>query len=150
MNPFDLNSAILAKHAQHVVLVHFPIALFVASFAFDVLAHYRRDRTLATVAYYNLLGAAVAAVPTVATGLIAWRWLLEGERLRGNLKLHLVFGSLSALLICLLAWWRSRLRHDPERPLTASYLAVEIIAVLVVALTGHLGGIVSGVEAPPG
>ena len=28
MNPFDPKAALLAKHAQHVVLVHFPIALF--------------------------------------------------------------------------------------------------------------------------
>ncbi len=26
INPFDLKTALLAKHAQHVVLVHFPIA----------------------------------------------------------------------------------------------------------------------------
>ncbi len=30
MNPFDLRAALLAKHAQHVVLIHFPIALFIA------------------------------------------------------------------------------------------------------------------------
>ena len=28
INPFDIKSALLAKHAQHVVLIHFPIALF--------------------------------------------------------------------------------------------------------------------------
>ena len=27
MNPFDLRSILLARHAQHVVLIHFPIAL---------------------------------------------------------------------------------------------------------------------------
>jgi hypothetical protein len=26
-NPFDLKTVVLAKHAQHVVLIHFPIAL---------------------------------------------------------------------------------------------------------------------------
>ena len=36
MNPFDLKTALLAKHAQHVVLIHFPIALFMVSFAFDL------------------------------------------------------------------------------------------------------------------
>ena len=30
MQPFDLRAAMLAKHAQHVVLIHFPIALFIA------------------------------------------------------------------------------------------------------------------------
>ena len=38
INPFDLKSALLAKHAQHVVLIHFPIALFISSVAFDLLA----------------------------------------------------------------------------------------------------------------
>jgi hypothetical protein len=32
VNPFDLRAAILAKHAQHVVLIHFPIALFISGF----------------------------------------------------------------------------------------------------------------------
>jgi len=28
-NPFDIETVLSAKHAQHVVLIHFPIALFV-------------------------------------------------------------------------------------------------------------------------
>ena len=31
VNPFDLRTALLAKHAQHVVLIHFPIALFITA-----------------------------------------------------------------------------------------------------------------------
>jgi uncharacterized membrane protein len=150
LNPFDLKNALLAKHVQHVVLIHFPIALLIASFAFDLLAHWRRDRNLENAAYYNLLAAAVATLPAVATGLLAWRWLLEGAKLRGNLRLHLLFGSLSAGMIWLLSWWRTRLRRSPGQRLTTAYLAVELIAVFVVALTGHLGGILSGVEMPPG
>jgi len=149
MKPFDWKSALLAKHAQHVVLIHFPIALFIASFAFDLLARWRRDRNLATVAYYNLMAAAGAALPTVATGLLAWQWLLEGEKLRGDLRLHLLFGSLSAGMIWGLSWWRVRLRRNPAQPLTAAYWVLALIAVFVVALTGHLGGILSGVESPP-
>jgi uncharacterized membrane protein len=38
MNLFDIKSALLAKHAQHVVLVHFPIALFLTGVAFDFAA----------------------------------------------------------------------------------------------------------------
>ena len=29
-NPFDVRTIVLAKHAQHVVLIHFPLALFIA------------------------------------------------------------------------------------------------------------------------
>ena len=47
MNPFDPRTAILAKHAQHVVLIHFPIALFIAGVAFDFMATWTRRKDLA-------------------------------------------------------------------------------------------------------
>jgi uncharacterized membrane protein len=148
MNPFDLKSALLAKHAQHVVLVHFPIALFISSVAFDLLALWKGSRSLAKAAYYNLIGAAITALAAVVTGVLAWQLQLEGERLRGNLRLHLGLGASAAILIWTLAWWRTRQERDDSSSLAIGYWAVSFIAVLVVALTGHLGGILSGVEVP--
>jgi uncharacterized membrane protein len=68
VNPFDLKTALLAKHAQHVVLIHFPIALFITAVAFDLIAQWTKVRGLAQAAYYNLLAAAISTVPVVATG----------------------------------------------------------------------------------
>jgi len=39
-------------------------------------------------------------------------------------------------------------RRTPERPLPQFSLVIETIAVLVVGLTGHLGGFLSGVNEP--
>src|ERR1700679_4154706 len=102
VNPFDVKTALLAKHAQHVVLIHFPIALFIAAVAFDYLAQWTKNRTLAAAAYFNLLVAAVSTVPVVATGLIAWQWALEGQKLKGTLLMHLVMGCVSSVLIWLM------------------------------------------------
>ena len=146
MNVFDPKSALLAKHAQHVVLVHFPIALVVMSFVFDVLAVWRRKAALAVAASYNLAGAAITSVPTVATGLLAWQWQLAGARLKGVLRLHLVFAVTSMALIWFL-WamrWRDRKRSAPlPGPL---YFVLGLITVVMIALTGHLGGFLSGVN----
>jgi uncharacterized membrane protein len=38
LHPFDIKAALLATHAQHVVLIHFPIALFIGGVIFDFLA----------------------------------------------------------------------------------------------------------------
>jgi uncharacterized membrane protein len=146
INPFDLKSALLAKHAQHVVLIHFPIALFISGVAFDLLAIWKNSRSLAKAAYYNLIGAAGTALAAVGTGVLAWQLQLEGEKLRGNLRLHLSLGASSAVLIWLLAWWRSRQERTGHSNLAVGYWALAFITVLVVALTGHLGGILSGVE----
>jgi uncharacterized membrane protein len=146
-NPFDLKAALLAGHAQHPVIVHFPIALFIASAVFDLLAVWRKQPILAAVAYFNLVGAAMTVPLAVATGLGAWWWQLEGTRLKGNLELHLICALTSAALILILCWKRSRLRAKGDSP-RASYFAVMALGLMMITLTGHLGGILGGVETP--
>ena len=147
VNPFDLKTAFLAKHAQHVVLIHFPIALFVAGVAFDFIAQWTKRRGLADAAYYNLLAAAISTLPVLATGLLAWHFQLEGRHLKGILLLHLILAWVSSVMIWLVWWVHFRARR--RTVFLPSYrLAVEFLAVGIVALTGHLGGFLSGVNGP--
>jgi len=146
-NPLDLKAALLAGHAQHPVIIHFPIALFIASVVFDVLAIWRKQPLFASVAYYNLVGAATTIPLALATGLGAWRWQLEGAALKGNLMLHLICALSSASLIFILCWMRWRLRAKGISPGKA-YVAVTFLALMMITLTGHIGGILSGVETP--
>ena len=90
LNPFDPKTVFLAKHAQHVVLIHFPIALFLAAVAFDFLAQWTQRRGLGDAAYYNLLAAAISTLPVLVTGVLAWQFQLEGQKLKGILLLHLI------------------------------------------------------------
>src|SRR5580704_4607602 len=131
VNPFDIRTELLAKHAQHVVLIHFPIALFTAAVAFDYLAQWTKNRTLAAAVYFNLLLAAVTSVLAVATGLAAWQWALEGEKLKGILLMHLVLGGLSSVLIWFVFWIHLRVRRDPEKSLPRYRLPIEAIAVFL-------------------
>ncbi len=147
LNPFDWKAALLARHAQHVVLIHFPIALFITAVLFDLVGQWTRRRGWADAAYYNLLVAAVSTVPVLATGLLAWQFQLEGQKLKGVLLLHLVFGCASGAMIWMV-WWihfRGR-RHGVALP--AYRLPIEFLGVILVALTGHLGGFLSGVNGP--
>jgi len=83
----------------------------------------------------------------IATGLGAWQWQLEGATLKGNLLLHMICALTSASLIFFLYWMRSRLRKKGNSPGIA-YFAVTLLALMMITLTGHLGGILSGVETP--
>ena len=145
LNPFDIKAALLAGHAQHPVIIHFPIALFIASVVFEVMAAWRKQPVLASVAYYNLVGAALTVPLAIATGFGAWRWQLEGAAIKGNLRLHMICALTSALLILFLSWMRSRLRTK-DRPPSIPYWGVTLIALFMITLTGHLGGVLSGVE----
>ncbi|HEV2730555.1 MAG TPA: DUF2231 domain-containing protein [Terriglobales bacterium] len=146
LNPFDLKAALTAKHAQHVVLIHFPIALFIAGAVFDFVAHWTKQQSLAAAGYFNFVAAAVASIPTMITGLLAWQWQLEGQRLKGTLLLHLIFGVASGTLICLV-WLihRSAIRGQHEK-LRLFCLPLEALKAVLLAVTGHLGGFLSGVN----
>src|SRR5580704_14730893 len=97
VNPFDLKTVLLARHAQHVVLIHFPITLFIIGTGFDLIAHWTKRRSLAEAAFYNLLVAALSTVPVLVTGILAWQFQLEGQKLKGILLLHLIFAGASSL-----------------------------------------------------
>src|SRR5271156_1485402 len=144
INPFDLKTVFLAKHAQHVVLIHFPIALFITAVVFDLVAQWTKRRGLADAAYYNLLVAAISTVPVLATGVLAWQFQLEGQKLKGILLLHLILASVSSVMIWLVWGVHFRARRRAEA-LPNCRLVLEFLGVGLIALTGHLGGFLSGV-----
>jgi len=147
VNPFDPRTVLFAKHAQHVVIIHFPIALFITGVAFDLIATWTRRKEFWLAAYYNFCGALLGAVPAVLTGLLAWQWELEGRRLKGILLLHLIFGCTSLVLIAAI-WWNHRKLNRASEYSPTWLLTIQALAVVVVAITGHLGGFLSGVNHP--
>lgn len=147
VNPFDIKTVLLAKHAQHVVLIHFPIALFIVGVTFDVIAQWTKRRSLADAAYYNLVVAAISTVPVVATGILAWQFALEGQRVKGILLEHIVLAGVSTAVIWLVWWIHFRVRAS-KNELPAFRIPLELAGVAIIALTGHLGGFLSGVNGP--
>lgn len=147
VNPFDLRTILLAKHAQHVVLIHFPIALFITGVGLDLFSRGKRDSQLAGAAYLNLSIAAATVLPAVVTGLLAWQFALEGKRLKGLLLWHVIAASMAALLVIASWWVHWRTRKEQPVSLPGYRIPVELLGVAVVALTAHLGGFLSGVNS---
>lgn len=148
VHPFDIKAALLEKHAQHVVLIHFPIALFLMGFVFDLIAQRTKSRAMAAAAYYNLLAAALFTVPVIASGIAAWQWALGGHKLKGILLEHLVLACATSVLLWIIGWVHFRARRRDEGALPVYRLPLEFLAAGLIVLTGHLGGILSGVNIP--
>ena len=138
----------LAKHAQHVVLIHFPLALFVAAVAFDYLAQWTRNQALAAAAYFNLLLAALSTVPASPRDLPPGSGRWRENRSRAFCCCTWSWAAARAVLIWLVSWIHWRARRRPAARLPNYRLPIEIVGALLVALTGHLGGFLSGVNAP--
>lgn len=146
-NPFSLAALLYPSHAQHPAIVHFPIALFVFSVFLDMFGLISGNRAFNNAASLNLAAAAVTGVLSVITGLLAWRFAFGGEPLAGDrwLLFHLILGVVTTVLMCLLWVIRARQSTTSVRPLSRLYVIASLITLAVISLTGHLGGIVSGI-----
>ena len=87
-------------------------------------------------------------MPVVATGFAAWQWALEGQTAEGHSAaapgpgLRLERADLARVLDPLAG-------AAPSGGVFANYrLPFEAFAVLLVGLTGHLGGFLTGVNGP--
>ena len=147
VNPFDPRTILLAKHAQHVVLIHFPIALFMTGVGLDLLSRGKRDSQFASGAYWNLSIAAAFIIPTALTGLLAWHFALDGQKLKGLLLMHLVIASIATVLVITSWWVHWRTRRAPSLFLPAIRIPVELLGVAAIGLAAHLGGFLSGVNS---
>ena len=106
----------------------------------------KKASAFASAAYFNFSLAALSTIPVIVTGLLAWRFALEAQKIKGVLLLHLLFGLVTSLLIAV-SWWAHRQARQTATELLPSYrLAVEALGVCLVGLTGHLGGFLTGVN----
>ena len=150
LNPFDPKKALLAKHAQHPVMVHFPIALFLFSFFLDLLGRLRNSADLQKVALVNLLGATVMSGISLLTGLIAWQLKFGGlsTPISDNrwLYIHLGLGISTVIMLSILSFIRIKRLRKGVSELSTTYFILATVAAITIALAGHLGGVVSGVS----
>ena len=125
----------------HAVLVHFPIALTLASAAFLILYLVTGIENLVDAAYYALLGGAVIAPVTILTGAVSW-WYNHGHRLtptfKGKAGLSVALSAAAVAAVVLWALNRDALL-ERESLGWVYFVLVIVMSVLVLSL-GKLGG----------
>lgn len=124
----------------HPILVHFTIALFIASAAGDALGTLLGSASLREGAWWMMAGSFLATPPTLVTGALSRRRLpiQEGEA-RSFLRAHMAIGFVVFGLLTVLTLWRAWLWQLGE-PTSLAYLGVAALLVLVMTLQGYLGG----------
>ncbi len=120
----------------HGAFTHFPIALAIASFAFDFAAAAFRKPSLRAAGLWTLLLAALAVVPAVATGFFTANVDYAGMT-AVNIHRNVSIGGGALLLV--LALWRGLRRDDMSRRAFIAYLVGVLMAAGAVGLTGWLG-----------
>jgi uncharacterized membrane protein len=146
LNPFDLKSTVLAKHAQQVVLIHLPVALYISGTCFDLAGRFFRKGSAASVALWNFLGAAIMSLPAAVTGLLAWRYALDGQALKGLLRLHLMLAWAVLAGLWSTVWLRRPLSRSVDARVPLPIVFFEVAVSALFAVTAHIGRFLSGVN----
>jgi uncharacterized membrane protein len=137
---FSVKTLLTPDHAQHPVIVHFPIALFIISLLFEVFGLWKRNEGLRQAAYFNLIAAAVSSPLAIITGIIAWQVKFGGAPLAGELLWHLVSAITSSVLLFAVWWTRVQMNKKPGSGFSKLYFILSMLLFMLISLTGHLGG----------
>jgi len=124
----------------HPAVVHFPVALWLTSLLFDVMAHRRDDIAYRRAAYW-LVGLGLL---TAALGIaLGWVDLLSYERAAGvdpkfvrRHWFHSVPGYVATLVYLVNFVWRRRTSNR----MSGGLLAASVLGAVLIAVTGYLGG----------
>src|SRR5882672_2216025 len=116
----------------HVLALHLPIGIILAAVAVDWIARRDRYRQLATISPFLWGFAAASAVLTAVLGYMHFE---EGAFSGFSASAHRFFGTATAV-IAVAIWGLSR-RPELYRKVN---VATGVVALAVVAVTGHFGG----------
>ena len=124
----------------HLLILHFPIALSVATVAADLLWLATRRAVFKNAGAYCLAAALIGAVPTVITGLLLLNSLkLEGE-VAALADQHQDMGIATLCVLVAAAAARFTWHRWPRKWLPVIYAVLIAAVVVCVSITADLGG----------
>lgn len=124
----------------HPLLVHFPIALLVSSFAADATYTIASVERLRDAGWWMLAAAALTAAPTALAGFIDMRRASLSAEVHVRVHRHMRVGIALLGVTVALAVWRWTFFTEPRGPLPMLYLDASFLAVALAAFQGWLGG----------
>ena len=146
MQPAEIFSAIFPGISSlvniHPMLVHFPIAFFVAFMLFDLLGTLFKKANWRNVAGYLLYMGTLTAVMTVIAGFMAANSVPHDGYVHAIMERHKQLGlSILSLSIALSAWRLKSQSSALSGKMNVLYVCLSVVLVVLVSLAADLGGL---------
>ncbi len=140
MSPFkELIKGRLFGHPIHMMLVHFPAALFPVSAALSLLSYIQKDTTLSLFNFYVICIGTVIGWFALIFGLIDLLKLQKNEK---AFYIGIIHGSLNTLWLSVFSILGGILiKYYPSISVPSlAVVIIEIIVALSMIYSNHLGG----------
>lgn len=140
-------------HPIHPMIVHFPIALLATAILFEVLELVFKRSVLREAATWLLGIGFFGGLAAAATGLLAEEAAEDMGVPESAIEIHESFAiaTLAVFAVLIAIRWLQHKRRVPQLP--GLFLALGLIGVVLIGLTGYFGGDLvyrygAGVERP--
>lgn len=128
--------ATLLGHSVHVMLIAFPVGLFVTAVIFDVIHLASGTALWASIAYYMIAAGIVGGLVAALFGFIDYLAVPHDTRAKRLGRLH-GLGNVVVVLLFLVSWWLRR--PEPSAPSTGA-LVFSFLGVALAGATAWMGG----------
>jgi predicted heme/steroid binding protein/uncharacterized membrane protein len=125
----------MARRHPHPMVVHFPLALLMASSLFVLLYLIFKNPSFENTSFYLLILGAIASPLAMATGLFTW-WVNYRLKVTLFVKRKIQFSILLLIFEIILTFWRSS-QAQISNPI---YFIMMIILTPIVSILGYYGG----------
>ena len=140
--PWTLKEWVQGKpigHPSHPMFVHFPIAFYLAVIVFDVMTRIEPNAGLVQAGTYLLIGAFLATIILLVTGLTDWWGMVRGSSKRRLATQHLLTQLAAAVFFLVAFLLRFPDRFQPQAE--TLWIVLEVIGYLVIIVGQYLGGV---------
>ena len=125
----------MARRHPHPMIVHFPIALLMASSVFVLLYLLFKNPSFEITSVYLLILGAIASPLAMATGLLTW-WINYRLKLTFFVKRKIQFSILLLMFEIILVLWR----NSQSQISNSIYFIMMVLLTPIVSLLGYYGG----------
>jgi uncharacterized membrane protein len=135
----DLKQAKLLGHPIHVMLIHFPMAMFPVGFFFDLLSWLNDEKLFSLIGFYCMGIGLAGGVAASIFGVMDFLRLPDDETIRNKAVIH---ASINMLLICVYVGLFVFRLPDYENPKIISPTLTIVNGFLIISLlvSAHFGG----------
>ncbi len=136
----------------HPLVVHFPIALLMASAFFEVIAYWKKREGFEKAAKWNLALGVLTGIAAVVSGLLAEEGVPQFPVIHETLERHETLAFVTLGLFAILFLWRFFKDGKFFARWRTFYIALAVIGILILGATAYYGGELVykfGVGMPP-
>jgi len=125
----------MMRRHPHPMLVHFPLALLIASSFFILLSLIFKEPSFEITSFYLLVLGAIASPFAMVTGFFTW-WVNYRLKLTLFIKRKIQFSILLLIFEIILILWRS----SPSPTSNPIYFIMMVLLTPIVSILGYYGG----------